>query len=505
MNNILDFLEKSSNRFPEKTAFVDENGKISFRELEKRAKAIGSFLVDKIKPTDTVAFYMEKSILAVCGIFGVIYAGGCYSFLDLRQPKVRLNTVIDVLKPSVILTDEENYSGAMENIELSNSKIVKIEEIYEYGILSDRLSKVREQILDTDPVYVNFTSGSTGVPKGVVVTHRGVMNFIPEFVRIFGITDQDVVGNQAPFDFDVSVKDIYSGILTGATVVLIPRSYFTQIVKLMDYLIENKVTTLVWAVSALCFVSIMKGFRYAVPAAINKILFSGEVMPIKHLNAWKAYLPEATYVNLYGPTEITCNCTYHIVDRDYDLNESIPIGTAFPNEKVFLLDEQDRLIEGREEIGEICVGGSCLALGYYRDPEKTNQVFVQNPINDRFYERIYRTGDLGKYNEKNELCYLSRKDFQIKHLGHRIELGEIEKVTQSIDGVSRACCIYDLKKAKIHLFYTGWKEKMTLVGELENRLPHFMIPQKTIQLEEMPLNKNGKIDRNKLKEAAEIG
>ncbi|MCR4923872.1 MAG: AMP-binding protein, partial [Lachnospiraceae bacterium] len=305
---------------------------------------------------------------------------------------------------------------------------------------------------------------------------------------------------QAPFDFDVSVKDVYSGLYTGARVALIPREYFSNPAMLMDFLCENKVTTLIWAVSAMCFVSIMNGLEYKTPDRINKIMFSGEMMPVKQLNKWRKFIPHASYVNLYGPTEITCNCSYHILDRDYEKNEIIPIGIPFRNEKVFLLDEKDRLIREPELEGEICVSGSCLALGYYKDKEKTDRVFVQNPLNKDFYERIYRTGDMGKYDEEGRLIYTSRKDFQIKHMGQRIELGEIEVAAMSIEGSDRAACLYDSKRKRICLIYSGSIEKEDLSEKLHLKLPPYMMPGKTVKLSELPLNKNGKIDRKALEE-----
>lgn len=218
-----------------------------------------------------------------------------------------------------------------------------------------------------------------------------MLDFIPQFAEIFGITQNDILGNQAPFDFDVSVKDLYTALYTGAKVQIIPRAYFSQPTKLMDYLADHEVTILVWAVSAMCFVSIMNGFSYRIPSHVRQVLFSGEVMPIKHLMKWKSALPHARFVNLYGPTEITCNCTYAILpDRDFAPDEALPIGRAFPNEKVFLLDENDALVTVPGQAGEICVSGTALALGYYADPVRTAQAFTQNPLNTNWYERIYR-------------------------------------------------------------------------------------------------------------------
>jgi len=287
-------------------------------------------------------------------------------------------------------------------------------------------------------------------------------------------------------------------LMTGAKVQIIPKKYFSMPTNLMDYLADKEVTTLVWAVSAMCFVSVMKGFDYRLPEKIHTVMFSGEVLPIKHYKIWKHFLPNAKFVNLYGPTEITCNCTYYVLDREFGDADVIPMGKAFPNEKVFLLDENDQLVTEKGVQGEICVGGTALALGYYKDRERTDQVFVQNPLNKAYNEMIYRTGDLGKYDDNGDLVYVSRKDFQIKHLGHRIELGEIEAVTMAREGVTRTCCIYDSEKQRLILFYTGEREKIDLMKELRTVLPPFMLPNALVPVEEMPLNKNGKIDRNKL-------
>ena len=515
-NNILDLLERSAENFPDKEAFGDTERDITFKKLVQASKAIGTLLADKIEIAEPVAFYMDKSVPAVCGMFGTVYAGGFYSFMDVKQPQVRIESVLGILEPKVIFTDAENFEKITSY--KTDAEILVLEELLgnylidedEIGndkeavracvIDEEKLAGIRANFQDVNPLYVNFTSGSTGVPKGVVVSHRSVIEFIGYFTEIFGINSKDIIGNQAPFDFDVSVKDIYSGLMTGAKVQLIPKKYFSAPTLLMDYLADKEVTTLIWAVSAMCFVSVMKGFEYRLPEKIHTVMFSGEVLPIKHLKIWQKYLPNAKYVNLYGPTEITCNCTYYVLDREFGDTDVLPMGKAFPNEKVFLLDENDKLVTEPDVQGEICVGGTALALGYYKDREKTNQVFVQNPLNTAYNEMIYRTGDLGKYTAEGDLVYVSRKDFQIKHLGHRIELGEIEAVTMAKEGVTRACCIYVHDKQKLLLFYTGEREKMSLMKELRTALPPFMIPNSLVPVEEMPLNKNGKIDRNKLME-----
>lgn len=252
----------------------------------------------------------------------------------------------------------------------------------------------------------------------------------------------------------------------------------------------------------MCIVTTLNGFEYKVPSKINKVIFSGEVMPIKHLNLWRKAYPDAMFVNVYGPTEITCNCTYYIVDREYELDETLPMGKAFPNERVFLLDDDDNIITESQPgtTGEICVSGTAVTMGYYNNPEKTDAAFVQNPLNNKYNEIIYRTGDLGYYNNDGLMCFSSRKDFQIKHMGHRIELGEIDMAINAVDDVVRACCIFHQDANKILGFYEGAADKKTITHVLMQKLPKFMIPQEFIQVESMPITKNGKIDRKLLLE-----
>ncbi|MDY5870610.1 MAG: amino acid adenylation domain-containing protein [Lachnospiraceae bacterium] len=530
MKNVLEFLEKSALSVPTAIACGDEKEELSYSALLLASKKLGAFLSQHTAPRRPVALYLEKSVPALIGFFGIVYAGGFYSVLDPSQPMARTVKILETLEPSVVLTDYANRERAEEIIaELrgtANTTIpVELYVLNDLPGIKDRgeaqaegvtkeeetlLSDIRDQAMDVDPLYVNFTSGSTGVPKGVTVGHRSVISFISSFVEIFGIDKEDVLGNQAPFDFDVSVKDIYSALFAGCRLQLIPRSYFSNPMELMDYLSEKKITNLTWAVSALCFVSVMNGLEYKVPEKVKRVMFSGEVMPIKHLNHWKKYLPEAMYVNLYGPTEITCNCCYYILDREFQEGEKIPLGKTFPNEKVFLLGEDGEeirpgmiaAVEDGEHLkneespeGEILVSGAGLAIGYYKDTVKTEEAFTQNPLNKAYYERCYRTGDLARYNEKGELVYCSRKDFQIKRMGHRIELGEIESTAMKIEEVTRALALYEADEQKLWLFYTGKADRKEIAKTLRSLLPPFMIPNKTIQIEEMPLTKNGKIDR----------
>jgi len=500
VKNILNYLEESAKKFGTKVACADEFGSYTYDELMDKARSVGSALIEKTDPLNPIPMYMDKSCSTLAAFMGAAYAGCFYVMLDVTQPIARVNMILDTLEAKFIVVSQALVAKAGK-LEFKGEVLI-LEDLMAHQIEEEVLTKTRKQALDIDPLYSIFTSGSTGVPKGVIVSHRSVIDFIDHFTEIFHITDEDVIGNQAPFDFDVSVKDIYSTLKTGATLQLIPKKMFSFPINLLDYLEDRKVTTLIWAVSALCIVTTLNGFEYKVPSAINKVIFSGEVMPIKHLNIWRKQYPDAMFANVYGPTEITCNCTYYIVDRDFELDETLPMGQAFPNEKVFLLDEDNKLIKPQNirRLGEICVSGTALSLGYFNNKERTDQAFIQNPLNNKYIELIYCTGDLGWYNEKGEMCFSSRKDFQIKHMGHRIELGEIETAINAVEGVLRVCCTYDQDESKIVAFIEGATDKKIITHELSKKLPKFMVPNIFAQVISMPITKNGKIDRKQLME-----
>lgn len=504
--SILDYLERAAARYPDKTAVSDQNMSMTYKELSEVSDKIGAALTKVVQPKSPVPVYMDKSCNALALFMGIVKAGCFYIMLDPSHPAGRIDMILETLDAKVCFVNDKTIKKS-QNLNFTGD--VLLDEIYFNHEVTEQerkqLAKIRNEALDIDPLYSIFTSGSTGTPKGVIVNHRSVIDFIECFTETFNITSEDVIGNQAPFDFDVSVKDIYSTLKTGATMEIIPKQYFSFPTKLLDYLDDRKVTTLVWAVSALCIVTTLNGFEYKIPRFIDKVIFSGEVMPIKHLNKWREHYPQAMFVNVYGPTEITCNCTYYIVDRDYDLDETLPMGKAFPNERVFLLDEDDKLITSDKHnvIGEICVSGTAVTMGYYNNKEKTEQAFVQNPLNKAYNEIIYRTGDLGYYNKEGMMCFSSRKDFQIKHMGHRIELGEIEMAINAENDVLRACCIFDKDNNKILGFYEGSATKKAITHELMLKIPKYMLPSELIHVDSMPITKNGKIDRKVLMERYE--
>ncbi len=493
--NVLQYLERSAAASPSNIAVADEMYVCSYQELLEDARKIGSGLCQHFPAGSPVPVFMEKSVETLKLFFGAVYAGCFYVLINPEFPAPRVQAILETLNARKIVTSHafSEKLSAMDGLD-----VLFLEDLLQTPEDAAALDKVRENALDTDPLYANFTSGSTGVPKGVVVCHRSVIDFIEHFTSLFSITQEDVIGNQAPFDFDVSVKDIYSAMKTGARLEIIPKPLFSQPAKLLDHLCDRNITTMIWAVSALCLVTTFHGLDYRVPETVNKVLFSGEAMPMKHLKQWMSHLPEARFINLYGPTEITCNCTWHEVERGREYPDGLPIGRSFPNERVFLLDEENHLVTAPGMHGEICVTGTALALGYYNNPTQTESRFVQNPLVTAYPQRMYRTGDLGWYNEEGELFFAGRKDFQIKYMGHRIELEEIERALSGVEGVERACCVFDEKKGRLTAYYVGEIEGKDIRHTLSATLPVFMLPGTYVKLPEMPLNKNGKIDRKSL-------
>ncbi len=495
--NILEYLEHTVLDSADKCAFSGENGSLTFGELYAQSRSVGSFLAKEGYYKNPIVVFMKKQPKTLAAFLGVIYSGCFYVPLDDEMPKHRIELILSNLNPSACICDESTVSQAQE---FSNTgKIICYDDISSGEIDEAALNSVRSRQLDTDPIYIVFTSGSTGIPKGVVGCHRAVIDYVENLCEVLKFNKDSVFGNQTPLYFDAYLKEVIPTLKYGATTHLIPRKLFMLPVKLVEYLNEKKINTLCWVVSALTFVSSLKTFDKIKPEYLHTIAFASEVFPIRQLNIWRSVLPNARFINLYGPTETTGICCYYEVEKEFAEGDVLPIGKPFKNTEIILLDENDKVPPAGEQ-GEICIRGTRLTLGYFRNPEKTSEAFVQNPLNDQYPELIYRTGDLGKFNEQGELLFLSRKDNQIKHMGHRIELGEIEVVANAHDEISTACCVFDSDRKKIVLFYVGNITEIQLMQYLKEKLPRYMIPHTIKQLETMPLTPNGKIDRNLLKQ-----
>lgn len=498
LTNVLDYLDKSVSLHGEKTVLSDSKNEATYNELHRYSDAIGSAVAKKSCTRNSpVLVFIDRNIESVISFFGVAKSGNFYVPVDRQLPVKRIELIVKTLNPVAAIVWEKDIK-ILDEIGYTGERLFYTEAI-EHPVSYELLASIRKNSIDTDPLYAIFTSGSTGVPKGVLVCHRSVIDLIENFAETFDFDEARVFGNQAPFDFDVSVKDIYSCIRNGASMHIIPKLFFSFPSKLIACINERKINTIIWATSALRIIENLNALEKTLPETLRTIMFSGEVMPNKVLNYWRSKLPDVNYVNLYGPTEITCNCLYYKVDRPFRDDEPLPIGIPFRNTDILLLDGDNAVTECDVK-GEICVRGTSLAHGYYNNPEKTAEAFCQNPLNKYYPELIYRTGDLARLREDGNYYFVSRKDYQIKHMGHRIELSEVEIAVNSLPYIDAGCCIYDKSNEQIVLFYQSENEcERDIMKDGTKLLPKYMMPNRFIHFRELPMTKNAKIDRVKLK------
>lgn len=500
IKTVLEWLERSAGGEPGKVIFTDDQGTITYADFVARAKALGARVAAEMGSlyNQPIVVFIDRSIESLVAMMAVVYSGNFYSPVDRDLPPARINAILAVLQPKLVLSTANDQIPEGITLDTETRQLTTRLDLplgtREDAVLRDAQARATSQ----DPLYTIFTSGSTGTPKGVVISHKAVIDFIDVFSETFELSASQIFGNLAPFDFDVSVKDIYSTFRNGSSAVIIPKRLIAIPAKFIQFLDQHQVNCAIWATSALRILENFRALDEFKPRFLRRVMFSGEVMPNKVLNYWRSHLPLVTYVNLYGPTEVTCNCAYFEVDRPFADDEALPIGKAFSNCEILLLSgKHTPTREG--ETGEICVRGPSLALGYYDDIRSTAKAFCQNPLNPYFRDLIYRTGDLGRVNPRGEFEFLGRKDLQIKHLGHRIELAEIEILVNSLPYIEAGVCMYDETGEQIVLFYQSKdiRNKEIYLG-LKERLPKYSIPNVMLRFEKLPLNKNGKIDRQLL-------
>lgn len=539
MKNVLEWLEATVAKYPDKPAFSDTESSITFAQVYDIARNTGAYLIEKLGVDRTpVAVFAGRKMVTPAYFLGVVYAGRPYAPIDASLPDKRIEKILENLCPRAIVADRESLEHVesivdelakaegferpqifvAEDISHSNCKIsesvgdvvtdsendtdggvvaVRVEETDDKS--PEKLAAVRRQMSMTDPLYIIYTSGSTGNPKGVMTSHLSLITYINAYCDVMHIEERDVLGNQSPLDYIAAIRDIYLPLKTGCSTAIIPKEYFMEPNALFDYMNEKKVSSVGWSVSAFTILTSLGAFEEVGLESLRKICFSGSVMPCRVLRKWQENLPKAHFVNQYGPTEATASCTYYSVEHTVEEDEVLPIGQAYDNYRVFLIDEHGNEPAVGEQ-GEICVCGPILALGYYNDWKRTEAAFTLNPINKAYPERMYRTGDYGRLDEDGILHFCGRMDRQIKHMGHRVELDEVEHAANVVEGVVESCVIYNKSKEVLILFYAGDCDRRSLALALRDELPGFMVPRKIKKLEQLPKLPNGKYDMKKLEE-----
>lgn len=503
--NLMEYFSPTVDSMPDKPAVIDGERKITFKELQQNSKLISNILSCRLngeirKP---IAVYLKKSIESVEADIGIVYSGNAYMNLDVKNPSARISAILERIQPALVITDSAHKNDLLDL--WPQEKILDIGSVRFGEMEPDQaiIDKTLSKIIDTDPLCVINTSGSTGTPKGVVLNHRSFIDFMEWANTTMKFGNNEILGCLSPSVFDIYSYELCLLLQKGSTMVLLDDSMAAFPARILQTVQAQHVTFIFWVPTIMVTIANM-GLLDQIPLPdLHTVWFAGEVFPTKQFNIWRKALPNVRFVNMYGPIEITLDCTHYIVERELSDDEPIPIGYAMRNTDILILNEDNKLCAVNEP-GELCVRGSSLAMGYYNNPEKTAAAFVQNPLNTSYPELIYRTGDIAVVNDCGEILFRGRRDTLVKHSGYRIELSEIEHVIiNNLNLIKNGCVIYDFSKKEIVLFYENDTELQVqeLRKKISAALPRYMIPSRFIFLSEMPRNPNGKIDRLRLKES----
>lgn len=496
--NLLDYQKYSaSNAMPEKVWLRDSENTFTFAEFANRAAQIGTELIQQnIEIGNVVAVFIPNSAHIVVADFGILHAGAAFLNIDVTLPSARIQAVLDSVQPKCIITTVA-LAQSLPSAWQAHALIYETQ--FTQTANHTALAARRAQSIDTDPACLITTSGSTGTPKAVALSHRGLIDFCDWFNETFTFSAEDVVGSLSPLFFDGYIPGLFMSLLHGGEFVILPKESAVFPAKLVEQMAEHKISFIFWVPSALVNVAKLKILDSIPLPSLRFVGFAGEVMPPSTLAYLRQHLSQAQFVNFYGPIEISVICTYFDVPKDFPEDQPVPIGKACANTRILILDEHDALCPPGKT-GEICVAGSCVALGYWNNPEKTAQAFASNPLITAYHDTIYRTGDLATADEHGIISFVGRKDFHIKHQGYRMDLGEIEHIADIHLPIKACCVLYDKETHNIIMVYSAEAELplQKIRSILSTYLPRYMLPTKYHFLETMPLNPNGKIDRRGL-------
>lgn len=489
--SVLEDLARQIAAQPEAVAVADAADKWTFARLGDGSDRLASCLIRRgVQPGQPVGVVARRSAAVVALFLAVLKAGGFYVPLD---PDWKLEKLAHVCANAglQLVLDTQTPGPLPDGV----TALVCGQAEWEAPADAAALSAIAARLRPEDPLYLIYTSGSTGVPKGVLKTHGAMQSYIAAFTARYPATPADALGNQTPFFFDASAKDLYWMLHDGCRLEVLDTGLFSQPYHLIEYLNDRHITLISWVPSALVIVSQLDTFADILPNYLRAVFFIGEVFPMKHFLIWQNALPGVKFVNLYGQSELAGACCYYEVDRAFTPDDTLPIGRPFANAEVFLLDG-DRVVTEPGQIGEIGIVSPALAAGYFGDAEKTAAAFCTFCDHGRSL-RLFRTGDMARYTPEGLLVFAARCDAQIKHMGYRIELGEIEAAANSLPEITGCACLYDTAKNRIVLFCTvqDGVTKASLRKALREKLSTYMIPSKIEILPQLPRNANGKTDR----------
>ena len=502
--SLIELFEETVGKYPEKTAVIDKDRTISFADLRRKALLTGERIAELGIPQNRpVGVFLDKSIESVYADLGILYAGDFYMNLDIKTPAERIKNIIQLVEPAAIISTQAQIKSIAAVIP-DSVKLILLDELgeerrsQESGDRSQELGERRNTLIDTDPSCIINTSGSTGTPKGVVLNHKSFFDFIDWSLETFGFGEDLVMGSLSPIVFDIYSFELCMLMAKASTLVVLPAHLAAFPAKILEVLEKHQVNFLFWVPTIMVNIANMDLLSAFKLESLRTVWFAGEVFPTKQFNYWHHHLPQVTFANLYGPIEITLDCTYYIINKEIPDEEPLPIGYPCHNTDILILDDEDKAVSEPGVEGELCVRGTSLAMGYYNNPEKTAAAFVQNPLNKAYPELIYRTGDIVSLNDEGLIMFKGRKDNIVKHMGYRTDLGEIEHVIiNTLKLVKNGCIVYNHAEKQITLFYEAAEEIPVphFRMEIGKVLPKYMIPTVYHRLEQLQRNTNGKIDR----------
>jgi amino acid adenylation domain-containing protein len=505
---------------PDRPAVIKDEIVLTYSDLEKQSSSLATTLTGLgVVPGDRVGILLNKSPEAVIAIYGILKAGGIYVPLDHLAPSKRLAGIVERCGISVLIASANLAARILEE-PLAVNRICGIilapgghfaaQDMiclsWEEAVANSPALPETGPMADIRPAYILHTSGSTGVPKGVVISHLNALTFVRMSTDFFAISPDDRLASHAPFHFDLSVFDLFAAAAKGAAVVLLPETLAVFPPRLAEYIDRAGIT--VWnSVASVIALLAEHGRLDQYPFdALRLVLFSGDILSVKHLRRAMERIPKASFYNLYGQTEANSSIFYRVEGLPADDRWKIPIGRPFPNFEVYALDDRTERIQHPGEIGELYVGGGTVALGYWRDPDKTCDSFVENELNP-WPGRLYRTGDLVTLDNEGEFLFLGRRDRQIKSRGYRIQMDEIDLALISHPDV-REAAVVDIPDELLGARILGFVHCSTRVNEIDlldfcsQYLPPYMLPERIVFIKDFPRTATGKIDRGSLREMA---